>query len=180
MNTLTLTRVSGILLIFVFAINMYLGIDDSNLKMVMVHYDINWVIAAASLVGAVFLLLKPKSMIFVLLGGIIWPILYAISLGVDVETKMCLGAPSTYCEPSHTAAFDYLVLNNANINIPSSYSWVAAPVIPIAILLLAVVFILSLISLNSMRSKKVKVAPAVGPTTPKSSMPNKTDDMKGK
>jgi hypothetical protein len=159
---------------------VYLGLYDTNLKMVMLHYDLNWVIAVGSLVGAVFLLLKPTSMVLVTLGGIIWPILYAISLGVDVGTKMCLGVPATNCEPSRTAAFYYLILNYANINIPNSYGWVVAPVIPIAILLLAIVFIISLISLNSMRKNRRKmVTPAMGPTTPKSNAPDKTGNMKG-
>ena len=120
LNTVMLTRIAGVLLIFVFIVNVYLGLYDTNLKMVMLHYDLNWIIAVGSLVGAVFLLLKPTSMVLVTLGGVIWPILFAISLGVDVGTKMCLGVPAANCEPSRTAAFYYLILNYANINTPNS------------------------------------------------------------
>ena len=179
MNTAMLTRIAGILLILVFIVNVYLGLYDTTLKTYnMVHWDLNWLIAVASLVGAILLLVRPLSRPLVILAGVIWPIVYVLSLGVDVYTKLCAGAPSTSCWPSHTAAFDYLILNESNIPGATGYGWVLAPVMPIAILLLAIVFILSLISLSSMR-KRTKVTPAVGPTTPRSTVPEKPSDMKG-
>jgi hypothetical protein len=176
-----LTRVAGVLLIFVFIINIYLGLYDTNLKTLnMLHWDLNWLIAVASLVGALFLILKPMSMALVTLAGVIWPIVYVLSLGVDVWTTLCSGAPASSCWPSHTAAFDYLILNYSSISGASGYGWMLAPVMPIAILLLAIVFIISLISLNSMRKRGIKmVTPAMGPTTPKSNAPDKTGNMKG-
>jgi hypothetical protein len=180
LNATAFTRIAGILLIIVFAINVYLGLFDTNLRTLnMLHYDLNWLIAVASLVGALFLLLKPRSMALVTLAGVIWPIVYVLSLAVDVETNMCLGGPGSNCWPTHTAAFDYLVLNYSNIPNASGFGWMLAPVMPIAILLLAIVFIISLISLNSMRKKKNVVKPAVGPTTPKPTMTDKPDQMKG-
>lgn len=174
-----LTRVAGILLIFVFLINVYLGLYDTNLKTLnIVHWDLNWLIAVASLVGAILLLVRPLSRPLVILAGVIWPIVYVLSLGTDVYTKLCAGAPASSCWPSHTAAFDYLILNESSIQGAAGYGWLLAPVMPIAIILLALVFILSLISLNSMR-RKTKVTPAMGPTTPKSTVPEKSNDMKG-
>ncbi|MFI5421923.1 MAG: hypothetical protein ACHQ1H_13220 [Nitrososphaerales archaeon] len=177
MNTVMLTRVAGVLLIFVFLINVYLGLYDTNLKTLnMVHWDLNWVIAVASLVGALFLILKPMMRLLVILAGVIWPVVYVLSLGVDVYTKLCSGAPASSCWPSHTAAFDYLILNYSSIQGAAGYGWMLAPVMPIAILLLAIVFILSLISLNSTR-RKTKVTPAMGPTTPKPTTPDKSSTM---
>jgi hypothetical protein len=165
LNYITLARISGILLLGVFAVNIYLGLYDTNLKQFNpTHYDLNWLIAVVSLVAALLLILKPKSKIFLTLGGIIWPVVYVLSLGVDVETKLCSGAPSTSCWPSHTAAFDYLILNYSNIPNAAGYGWKLAPVMPVAIGLLAIVFILSLIVLNSMRKPAPKLP--FQPTSP--------------
>jgi len=163
LNPKILSRVSGILLLGVFAVNIYLGLYDTNLKQFNpTHYDLNWLIAIVSLVAGLLLILRPKSRTWLTLGGIIWPVVYVLSLGVDVETKLCSGAPASSCWPSHTAAFDYLILNYASIpNVASYFGWKLAPVMPVAIALLALVFILSLISVNSMR-KPVK--PPVQPS----------------
>ena len=151
-STVVTTRISGILLFGVFAVNLYLGLYDTNLRQFNpLHYDLNWLIAVVSLIAGILLLLRPKSKAWIMLGGVIWPLVYVVSLAVDVETKLCGGAPSSSCWPSHTAAFDYLVLNYASIPNAAGYGWKLAPVMPIAIALLFVVFVLSLISLYLQR-----------------------------
>jgi len=172
LQSTTLSRISGILLLGVFAVNIYLGLDDTNLRQLNPsHYDLNWLIAIVSLVAGLLLILRPKSRTWLTLGGIVWPVVYVLSLGVDVETKLCSGAPSSSCWPSHTAAFDYLILNYASIpNVPSYFGWKLAPVMPVAIILLAIVFILSLVSVNLMRRP---VKPPVQPSG--SGMPSGSD-----
>jgi len=169
-----LSRISGILLLGVFAVNIYLGLYDTNLRQFNpTHYDLNWLIAIVSLIAGLILILRPKSKALLTLGGIVWPVVYVLSLGIDVETKLCSGAPSSSCWPSHTAAFDYLVLNYSNIPNAAGYGWKLAPVMPVAILLLGIVFILSLISFNSMRTPaKVPVRPSGSGIPPTKDQPS--------
>jgi hypothetical protein len=127
-------------------VNVYVGLYDTNLsKYNGVHYDLNWVIALVTLVAAALLLSRPSSRTWVLLAGVVWPLVYIISLFADASTKLCSGAPASNCWPSTSAAFDYLILNEANISGASGYGWKLAPVIPVAIALLVVVIILSLV-----------------------------------
>jgi hypothetical protein len=176
MNTVMLARVSGVLMIGVFLINVYLGLYDTNLATFNpVHHDLNWIIAFVTLVAAALLFAMPKSLPLVALSGIVWPVVYVISLAVDVWTKLCLGGSTANCWPSHTSAFDYLILNYANIPNASGYGWKLAPVMPVAIALLFVVFVLSIVSVNAlMKAKSAKPVPqptATGgtDTTPKTS-----------
>lgn len=152
-------------MIGVFAVNVYLGLYDKNLSTLnTLHYDLNWLIAAVSIVAALVLLLMPRSKMWVALGGIVWPVVYVISLGADVETKLCSGAPASSCWPTHTAALDYLILNEANISGAAGFGWKLAPVMPVAIALLFIVFILSIYSVYSM-NKRRGPKPAVPPAT---------------
>ncbi len=148
MNAATLSRVGGILMLGVFLVNVYLGLYDTNLsKFNPLHYELNWVIAVATLVAAALLLAMPASRLSVLLAGVLWPLIYIASLMVDVSTQLCSGAPASSCWPSTSAAFDYLILNQASIPGADGYGWMLAPVIPIAIVLLVVVLLLSLASI---------------------------------
>jgi hypothetical protein len=149
-KTTSLIRGGGILLVGVFLVNVYLGLYDKVLsKYSPAHYDLNWVIALVTLVGAALLLFTPSSRPWVLLAGVVWPLVYIISLFVDASTKMCGGGPASSCFPSTSAAFDYLVLNEATISGAPGYGWAIAPVIPVAIALLVVVIILSLVGSRS-------------------------------
>jgi hypothetical protein len=179
MNTVMLTRISGILLIGVFFINVYLGIYDTNLANYNpVHHDLNWLIAVVTVIAAALLLVRPKSLPLVALGGILWPVVYVISLAVDVWTKLCLGGSSANCWPSHTSAFDYLILNYSTIPNAAGFGWNLAPVMPIAIALLFMVFVLSIVSVNSlMKARNVKPVPqqaagGTGGMEPKSGPPS--------
>jgi hypothetical protein len=180
LNTKLLVRVSGILLIGVFLINLYLGFFDTNLATLNpVHHDLNWLIAGVTVVAGAIMFTMPKRGVLVALAGIIWPVVYVISLAVDVWTKLCLGGISANCWPSHTAAFDYLILNYASIPNAQGYGWNLAPVMPIGIALLFVAFVLSIVSVNAiMKSNNTKPVPqqatGVGSTPEPKSGPGST------
>ena len=54
----------------VFSVNVYIGLYDTNLTQISpVHTELNWVIAAADLLAAIFLFVKPGNLIFKSLGG---------------------------------------------------------------------------------------------------------------
>jgi hypothetical protein len=155
----------------VFGINVYLGLYDSNLQIAVnhLHYEINWVLAAADFLAAVFLLVAPRKLILKALGGILWPVVYIGSLFVDVETRMCLGAPAKACFPSVSDAYQYLVLGS------SAQGWAAWPyTIQLGISLAIITFVLSLISLYFRKSKmkETKVMPPAQSTPPPGSGQN--------
>ncbi len=135
----------------VFGINVYIGLYDTNLTQISpTHAELNWVIAAADLIAALFLLAKPRNLIFKSLGGIVWPVVYVGSLFLDVETKMCLGAPANTCLPSVSDAYQYLILGSAG------QEWVLWPyTIRLAIAFAVIVLVLSIVSLY-FRTPKVK------------------------
>jgi len=135
----------------VFGINVYIGRYDTNLAQVSpMHETLNWVIAAADLIAALFLLVKPRSMIFKVLGGIIWPVFYIGSLFLDVETRLCLGAPANTCLPSVSDAYQYLILGS------KGQEWVLWPyTIRLGIALAVLTFVLSLVSMY-FRTRKMK------------------------
>lgn len=172
------TLVSGVLMLGVFLVNLYLGLYDTNLSSLnMIHYYLNWLIAVVSLVAAVVLFVLPSRGKWIALAGIAWPVVYVVSLGVDVETKLCLGAASSSCWPSHTAALDYLVFNYATIPNATGFGWKLLPVMPVALVLLLVVFILSIYSVNSLRKGKymprqVVQKPQEPPVPPKTETPS--------
>lgn len=141
-------------MLLVFAINTYLGLADSNLRNFNVaHYYLDWLIVAVSLMAAVMLFLRPRSKALVILSGIVWPTVYLGSLAVDVLTRLCLGASSTSCWPSRSAAFDYLILNRVNISNAPGYGWKLLPgVMPLDISLLLIVLIISVTSVLASRS----------------------------
>ena len=135
----------------VFAINIYIGVYDTNLAQLSpMHAQLNWVIAAADLVAAILLFIKPRSTIWRILAGIIWPIAYVGSLFLDVATRLCLGADPTSCFPTTTDAYNYLILGSA------SEQWVLWPfTIRLAIGLAVLVLVLTSVSLYFRTQKKV-------------------------
>jgi len=69
----------------VFGVNVYIGLYDTNLTQISpIHAELNWVIAAADLIAAIFLFVKPGNLIFKSLGGIVWQIFYIANLFIDV------------------------------------------------------------------------------------------------
>ena len=148
----------------VFAINIYIGLYDTNLTQISpVHAELNWVIAAADLLAALFLLVKPRNIVFKVLGGILWPIVYIGSLFVDVETRMCLGAAANTCLATVSDAYQYLILGSAG------QDWVLWPyTIRLAISLAVIVFLFSIFSLYFRATAQKEKIP---PVTPSSSPP---------
>lgn len=162
---------AGILTLGAVALNVYIGLYDKNLSTFQpLHWEINWVLVAAGLVAAIFLIGFPRNMWLVLLGGVVWPILYVLSLAVDVYTRLCLGGNQANCWPSKTDAFNYLILNNPNI--AGGYGWkLWQGTMPLALTFLAIAFILSVISLYSLRRAAWRRMPSSRPTSPATGQP---------
>ena len=141
-----LARIAGILFLGPFALTVYIGLYDTNLRTYQIgHWYVNWLFAAAFLVAMILLLAFPKRLPLVTLAGVVWPILYVVALGVDVETRLCIGGNQANCWPSKTAAFQYLILNNPNV--ANGYGWLLwQGTVPTILALTAIGFILSLAS----------------------------------
>jgi hypothetical protein len=136
----------------VFGVNVYIDLYDTNLTQISpVHTELNWVIAAADVLAAIFLFVKPGNLIFKSLGGIVWPIFYIANLFIDVETRLCLGAAETTCSATVSDAYQYLILGSAD------QEWVLWPyTIRFAIGLVISVLILSLVSFRFRPPKEKK------------------------
>jgi hypothetical protein len=159
MKTQNLTTAAGVVLIGAFALTVYIGLYDKNLSTYQpLHWDLNWVFAAADVVAAAFLIGFPRKLFLVALGGVIWPILYVLALAIDVYTRLCLGGNQSNCWPSKTDAFDYLVLNRPNI--AGIYGWnLWQGTMPTILALLAIAFVLSVVSLYRLRKPMKPVKP---------------------
>src|SRR5579864_8639152 len=86
-------RVAGILMLGVFAINVYIGLRDTNLIPApglgnVTHYYLNWLMALVDIIAAGVLSISPLRRMWVLLGGVVWPIVYVIGLAVDVQIRL--------------------------------------------------------------------------------------------
>lgn len=107
-----LARSAGILVMVVAVFNIYIALYDTTLvHLNSLHHNLNWLIAAISILAAIFLLAKPSSKILVVFSGLAWPLLYILSLYLDFETKMCLGT-NINCWPTVSDAYDYLILGS--------------------------------------------------------------------
>ncbi len=148
----------------VFALNLYIGLDDRVLAETnLVHYYFNWIIVAVDLISAIFLFVKPKSQQWIALSGIIWPIAYLLSLAADVATSLCFGTPaSSSCLPTPSDAFRYLIMGDP------LEGWALWPfTIPSAILLLIAVIIISTISIIKLQKDKSSKTPLNQEPSPK-------------
>jgi hypothetical protein len=146
-------RIAGMAILGVFVLNLYIALYDGNLSQFStLHYYLNWLLAAATLVAGLLLLAKPSSKLWVSLSGITWPIVYFAGLVADVSSKLCLGT-GTNCWPDTNTAFQYLILNNANI--PNGFGWTLWQyTIPTAIFLLVVSILASAIGLSMLRTRR--------------------------
>jgi len=143
LKNVILARAAGVVMLGVFGINVYIGIYDTSLAQLSpTHAQLNWVIATADLIATVLLFVKPRSLIWKTLAGMVWPLAYVGSLFLDVETRLCLGASATSCFPSTTDAYNYLILGS------SGEEWVLWPyTIRLAIALAVLVLVLTVGSL---------------------------------
>jgi hypothetical protein len=126
----------------VFGFNIYIALYDKTLSQLnTLHYSFDWLIGAIDLFAAIFLLVRPRSLTWLSLGGIAWPLIYITFLIIDVETLLCLGT-DTSCWPSVGDAYDYLILGSR------LEGWVLWPyTIRVIIVLLVVTLALATISL---------------------------------
>jgi hypothetical protein len=160
MDFKNITRAAGGFTLGAFALNLYIGLYDTNLSTYQpLHWDLNWVLVAAGAISGFLLIRYPRSMKMVLLGGVVWPIAYVASLAIDVYTRLCLGGNQLYCYPSKTAALDYLIYNNANI--PGAIGWKLWPdTIPLALAFLAIAFVISAVTLFRLRKEAWRHMPS--------------------
>ena len=144
--------IAGLLMFGVFAVNAYIGLKDGNLADYSpLHLELNWLMAAVDVVAGVVLLVKRKSMIWVLLSGIVWPAVYFISLAIDIMTDLCLGG-GTSCWASPADAFKYLILGDANEGwLLWQYTMLTG------ITLLVIVVALSLVTVMALRYRSKQV-----------------------
>ena len=103
----------------------------------MIHYYLNWAIAAVDLIAAGFLFVRARSRLWVILAGVVWPLVYFASLILDFETRLCLGS-NINCWPSVADAYQYLILGSA------AQGWTLWPyTIPLQIVLMSIAIVLS-------------------------------------
>ncbi len=147
----------------VFVTNAYIGLDDHVLSdSNLAHYYFNWIIAAVDLIAAIFLFAKPQSVEWTALSGIVWPVVYLLSLAADVATSMCFGTPTNAsCLPTPSDAFRYLVLGD-----PLEGWALWRFTMPTAILLLILVVILSTLSISRLQKSKRRQEPQGQATAP--------------
>jgi hypothetical protein len=137
-----LPRCASASVVAVFAFNVYIALYDKTLsRLNSLHYSFNWIIVIIDFAAAVMLIVRPRSVIWVSLGGIVWPLIYISFLFVDFETLLCLGT-NISCWPSVRDAYDYLILGSR------VEGWVLWPyTIRVVISLLVVTVVLAAFSL---------------------------------
>jgi hypothetical protein len=115
----TLVYAAGAIMFLVFILNLYVGLVDRNLFfppdiVITPHYYLNWVIAAGDLASSALLLLKPTTGTLLKLSGIVWPVVYLGALGLDVDSRLCIGAPPSTCFPTAVASAQYLFFGSTS------------------------------------------------------------------
>lgn len=134
----------------VFSLNAYIGLKDSVLsKLQPAHQGGNFIIATVDIVSAAFLLYYGQGKrIWVLLAGVVWPMVYLFALWADVESRLCLFT-GLNCFTNVQVSFEYLILGSAN------QGWRLWPLTMLTvILLLSATLALSLIYLLTGTSYK--------------------------
>jgi hypothetical protein len=135
---------SGVLMLAIFALNAYIGLKDTVLfKLQPAHQTLNFIIAAIDLLASAFLLyyLSGNQKYGILLAGVIWPVIYLLSLLADVESRLCLFTGNN-CFASVQIAYEYLILGQ------SAQGWILWPFTMLSVIsLLFAIIILSAIYL---------------------------------
>lgn len=134
-----LRKVGGVLMLGVFLINAYISLFDRTLAQYnRTHLYANWAIVAIDLVATLILLSKfLQGIRWTIVSGIVWPLVYITSLGIDIE--MDLGVPKLW--PTPFSSYQYLILGDP------AQGWVLWKyTMPTAILLLVLIVALSSIS----------------------------------
>lgn len=123
----------------VFSLNAYIGLKDTVLfKLQPTHQGLNFLIAAVSLVASSFLLYYSGGRrIWIVIAGVVWPLVYLLSLLADVESRMCLFS-GQHCFTTVKVSFQYLILGRL------SNGWLLWPYTMISVIvLLSLVVVLS-------------------------------------
>lgn len=136
-HNLILPRISGVLMLGIFTLNAYIGLKDTVLfKLQPTHQGLNFMIAAVDLVASSFLIYYSAGRRnWVLLAGVIWPVVYLFSLLADVESKMCLFS-GQHCFTSVQVSYQYLILGRL------SAGWLLWPYTMMSVILLLTLVVL--------------------------------------
>jgi hypothetical protein len=155
------SMLAGLALAGSFAISIYIGLYDTTLAQEdPFHHDINWALGIITLIAGIILIGRTKSTLLKMFSGIVWPVLYLLSLEFDVQTELCFGT-QVHCWPSVSDAYKYLILNER------VEGWVLSPYtmrINIALLVIAIVFTAMSLTISILSSRRVKKS---GETTPR-------------
>jgi hypothetical protein len=118
LNSRLLIYGAGSMLFIIFALNLYVGLVDRNMFMgpnvvITPHYYANWVITIVDIIlsGILFMSLNRR---LLALSGIVWPLVYIGLILLDIESRLCVGAPSSSCFPTVSAAESYLLLGKSS------------------------------------------------------------------
>jgi hypothetical protein len=131
-----------------FAITAYIGLYDTTLAQEdPLHHELTWGLGIITLIAGIILILKPRSLVWRVITGVVWPSLYLLSLGFDVQTKLCFGT-NVHCWPSVPDSYDYLILNER------VEGWVLSPYTSRTLIgfLLVTIFLVAASIFISMRS----------------------------
>jgi hypothetical protein len=142
MRSLSLTYASAVSMFLIFILNLYVGLVDRNLflppnTIITPHYYLNWLITVIDLVASAVLFIRPKKLELLVLSGIVWPLVYLGGLGLDVASRLCLGAPASTCFPSADASAGYLFFGSSTYL--QAYFW------PYTFTMITVLLVLTLI-----------------------------------
>jgi peptidoglycan/LPS O-acetylase OafA/YrhL len=97
----------------VFALNAYIGTKDTGLAQLQPSHEMaNSFMAFLDLVSASLLLAIGRGRVrWVLLSGVVWPVVYLLSLVADIESRMCLFT-GTNCFASVADSYQFLILGS--------------------------------------------------------------------
>lgn len=103
----------------IFALNLYVGLVDRNMFIppnivITPHYYLNWVLTIVDVIASAILFVKPTKNQLVILSGIVWPLVYIGAIAIDIESRLCIGAPSSSCFPTISAAENYLLFGSTS------------------------------------------------------------------
>jgi hypothetical protein len=176
--------VAGTLMFLVFALNLYVGLVDRNLffppnTVETPHYYFNWAIAIIDIVSSGILFLKPTKKQLVVLSGIVWPFVYIGAIAIDIESKLCIGAPSSTCFPTISAAENYLLFGSTSY-MAVVYFWQYT--FTLILVLLVAVLAFSLVGLYLFNKTKSSITPNMNQKKSEQDSPEKvtsrTEDSK--
>jgi hypothetical protein len=118
MKNSKLVYLAGGTMFIVFILNLYVGLVDRNLFVppnivITPHYYFNWMITGLDVTASALLFFVPSKKRLLILSGVIWPISYIATIGLDIVTLLCLGGPASTCFPSVSSAASYLLFGNS-------------------------------------------------------------------